>query len=74
MCHFTIHLFTDDGIVQPTEQDHSDKEDDCGNVGLFKLNWISKIRYKIKSKNTSLVLLTQLNEPNSDNNDECNVM
>ena len=22
------------GIVQPTEQDYSDKEDDCGNVGL----------------------------------------
>ena len=29
-----IYLFTKNGIVQPTEQDHSDKEDDCGNVGL----------------------------------------
>ena len=29
---FTIHLFTEDGIVLPTEQDHS--EDDCSNVGL----------------------------------------
>ena len=31
---FSIYLFTEDGILHPTEKDHSDKEDDCGNVGL----------------------------------------